>query len=164
MKKNYVGIDYSLGRANVDDSSGIHYGVISIHKVFQAWADSSEPYYGPMECAGCGDEITMDMDECPNCGANLSTEFENMDIEPSSFYIDDGEYSAEQGYDDLDIFIMKSPYFTTCQFCSPCAPGAGYIMNTVDGGIKTYCFGHDFFENGKAPYPVYDVKTCLEAK
>lgn len=26
-------------------------------------------------------------------------------------------------------------------------------------GVMTYCFNHDWFDSGKAPYPVYSVKT-----
>ena len=29
-------------------------------------------------------------------------------------------------------------------------------------GIKAYCFGHDWFDYGKAPYKVFDVKTNKE--
>lgn len=137
VKEDYKGLDYSLGTANLDKENGIHYGVISIHEVLQSWADSSEANYPDME-----------EDEEDDCM-----------IEPVSFYLDDGEYIAEQQQDDTDIFIIKSPYYTLCQYCSPCAPGAGYIMNTVEDGIKTYCFGHDWFDSGKAPYPIYDVKS-----
>jgi hypothetical protein len=80
-----------------------------------------------------------------------------------------------------DIMIIKSPYYTYAQFCSPCAPGAGYLMNwfkmengyspetlgieqfekmaQAAGFPKVYCFGHDWFGNGIAPYPVFNVET-----
>jgi hypothetical protein len=80
-------------------------------------------------------------------------------LDPVSFFIKDKEYMAEQTYDDPDIFITKSPYYTLCAYCSPCAPGAGYIVDSRKDGIKAYCFGHSFYESGKAPYPVYSVKT-----
>ena len=75
------------------------------------------------------------------------------------YLVHSNEYIAEQGNDDHDIFIIKSPYYTLCQFCSPCAPGAGYLMNHTPDGIKAYCFGHDWFDGERAPYPVYSVKT-----
>ena len=84
------------------------------------------------------------------------------DVPNDVFYYDDGETQAEQSADDVDIFVCKSPYFTYAQFCSPCAPGAGYLLNPLtepDPGNKAYCFGHDWFESGKAPYPVYSVET-----
>jgi hypothetical protein len=125
----------------------------------------------PMEVAG---DMCPDCDELVDIMGNWEVEgygdykqcstcryvFDPSEIqdEPISFYLDDGAYLAECG-DSGDIFITKSPYYTKCQFCSPCAPGAGYIMNTVEEGVKAYCFGHDWFDDGKAPYPVYDVVT-----
>ena len=150
------GIDYGVGNANIDKETGIRYGVINQHECLQSWADSSEPVYGDMECSECGAVLKIDDDECPECEVSLLNEFDC--VEPLGFVLDDGEYRAECG-EDGDIFITKSPYYTLCQFCSPCAPGAGYVMNTVNDGVKAYCFGHDFFDDGKAPYPVYSVKT-----
>jgi hypothetical protein len=64
--------------------------------------------------------------------------------------------------------LLRSPYYTYAQFCSPCVPGAGNLDAAVDiedtsvlqegiDGVKTYAFGHDWFEDGKAPYVVYRV-------
>ena len=84
-----------------------------------------------------------------------------MPEEPYSFSYDQDGYACEQGHDDWDIFILKSPYYTWCQYCSPCAPGAGYVMNWMEPGkgIKAYCFDGSWFEHNKAPYPVYRVDT-----
>lgn len=139
METENKGIDYSLGQANVDSENGIRYGVIPVNAVLEVWAGMSEPYYP------CGDCEYKHGDECSIA-----------DCEPSSWYIDDKEYQVEST-DGIDIFVTKSPYYTLCQFCSPCAPGAGYVLNTCKDGIKAYCFGHDWFEDGKAPYPVYRV-------
>lgn len=139
MNTNYVGIDYGRGITNIDAKTGIRFGVIHQNNVLQAWADSSEPYYGEL---------------------NEGEELDDF-AEPLSFVYDGDGYTAES--DDYgDIFITKSPYYTTCAFCSPCAPGAGDVMATREDGIKTYCFDHDWFEGGKAPYPVYSVKTGKE--
>ena len=140
-KTDYAGIDYSLGQSNRNQETGIHYGVIHANEVGQYWYSDSELHY--------------DLDNCP-CEDN-----DYCDCAPVSFYIDDNEITAEQAADDTDIFVTKSKYFTYAQFCSPCAPGAGYLLNYTDPdvGVKTYCFGHDWFENGKAPYPVYEVDT-----
>ena len=127
-----MSIDYSNGTANFDKDNNIHYGVINQLEVLQAWADSSEPY-------------------CPE------EEEENFDA--STFtYAEDG-YIAEAG-EDGDIFILKSPYFTYCGFCSPCAPGAGYLLDP--GEVKSYCFGPDWFDSEVAPYKVYSVETGKE--
>jgi predicted RNA-binding Zn-ribbon protein involved in translation (DUF1610 family) len=159
METNYKGIDYGMNQINKDHDTGIRYGVIFVYNVGQVWYDTSEAYYDPIECSNCGTEILIE-NECPNCGVDLTEKWECL--EPSSFYIDDEEYKIEQTVDDSDIFIIKSPYFTYAQFCSPCAPGAIYITNTLlekDLNNRGYCLGHDWFEDGQAPYPVYDVKT-----
>jgi hypothetical protein len=161
LKSDYMGIDYGSGQSNIDPKTSIRFGVISSYEVLQAWADSSEPVSGNT-CPHCGNEPKSgndihNMKRCPTCYKTL---FErDWDDDTIGFKIKDGEYFASQSVDDPDIFIEKSPYYTTCQYCSPCAPGAGYIMTTVENGVKAYCFGHDWFEDGKAPYPVYDVKT-----
>jgi hypothetical protein len=135
MESN-AGIDYGRGLTNIDTETGIRYGVISQNEVLQAWADSSEPDYWDVE-----DEFA----------------------EPLSYTLDDGEYKAICG-DDGDIFIIKSPFYTLCRFCSPCAPGAGYLMNPDDDGIKAYCFGRDWFDDEQAPYKVFSVETGKEVK
>jgi len=162
---DYLGIDYGNGMTNIDTKTGIRYGVIHQHEVLQAWADSSEPVYSNA-CPHCGNEPKSgnpinDMKRCPICYKKL--EDSDFDFqEPIGFKLEDNEYIATQSSDDGDIFIIKSPYYTLCQYCSPCAPGAGYIMNSVDHGVKSYCFGHDWFEDEKAPYKVYSVETNEE--
>ena len=77
---------------------------------------------------------------------------------PLSWHLDDGEYLAEQASDShVDIFVTKSPFYTRAQFCSPCAPGACYLLDSDDRHEKAYCFGHDWFEGEIAPYHVYRV-------
>lgn len=58
-----AGIDYGMGRSNVDLTTGIRYGVISQHSVSQAWSDSAEPDYGPATCPKCGNEA-LAIDKC----------------------------------------------------------------------------------------------------
>ena len=146
MEAQNAGIDYGLGMANIDSDTGIRYGVISMHEVTQAWCDSSEANYN---CADC--EYANSEDGC------------EQECDASSFSYESDGYIAEQLGDDTDIFIMKSPFYTICSFCSPCTPGAGYIMEQNKNGVKAYCFGHDWFDDGKAPYKVFDVKTDKEA-
>jgi len=185
-KTDYVGFDYGLGQTNIDKETGIRYGVINQNEVLQAWADSSEANYGEPRCPKCGNEA-MNVDDQPECNyrddVNDDEKYETargacgdyvcdsckylfdaedaFGDEPISFYLVDEEYKAEAGSDG-DIFIFKSPYYTRCQFCSPCAPGAGYLMNEVEDGVKAYCFGHDWFEFGPAPYKVYRVADDTE--
>ena len=58
-KTDYAGIDYGLGRTNIDDN-GIRYGVIPIHEVTQAWCDESEGFYGKPMCPTCFNEVMAD--------------------------------------------------------------------------------------------------------
>lgn len=160
MTTEYAGIDYGRGATNIDAETGIRYGVIPQGAVLQAWADSSEPHYGEQQCSKCAATITMDDSTCPECGVELDPYGFDF-VEPVSFYVDDDEYSAECG-DNGDIFITRSPFFTFAQFCSPCAPGAGYLENELsepNPNNRAYCFGHDWFDEGRAPYTVYRVAT-----
>ena len=156
------GIDYGLGRTNIS-TNGIRYGVIQANHVGQPWYDESEAnyYYVCPECEHDFGFEYPDMDNCPNCGIEFDDFTWDM-MEPSWFSYEQDGYVCEQGGDDPDIFVMKSPFFTYAQFCSPCAPGACSLENPLDDpdeNNKCYCLGHDWFDEGKAPYPVYDVKT-----
>lgn len=155
-----AGIDYGMGTTNVDKKTGIRYGVICANDVGQAWYDESETNYDP-HCPDCGND-TEEHDEgdehiehwCPHCKKDCGDDV--YGDEPSSItYEKDGYIASQDSYND--IFIIKSPYFTKAQFCSPCAPGAGHLGNPDENGVRTYCFGHDWFDDGKAPYPVYNV-------
>ena len=167
-------IDYGMGQTNIDKKTGIRFGVIPVNEVLQAWHDSSEPDYGKPSCPKCGNdakENNHDADYaskswwkcnmeyvCDNCEYCFDS-YEAYGDEAIGYNLDDGQYQASQdSYGD--IFIVKSPYYTLCEYCSPCAPGAGYIMNK--GEVKAYCFGHDFFEDEKAPYKVFSVATGEE--
>jgi hypothetical protein len=156
---DYAGIDYGHGMANVDHETGIRFGVINQGEVIQAWADSSEMIYPDPACPDCGHE--SDKYECPDHG-NFEEAWENCCVEAIGSVYEEEGYKATQSDDDGDIFIEKSPFYTRAQFCSPCAPGAGYLMNPCPDGPKTYCFGHDWFEDEKAPYPVYRVENDEE--
>lgn len=130
---------HSLGIVNIDIETGIRYGVIHQGELLQAWADASEAVY-PED-----DSDNSDDDEFFG--------------EPIGFRCDiDGYEAVSDEYGD--IFVIKSPYYTLCGPCSPCAPGAGYLMDP--GDMMAYCFGHDWFEDGKAPYRVFSVETGKE--
>lgn len=147
-----TGIDYGMGRTNVDPSNGIRFGVIPSNDVLQSWADSSESVYPdpePVECTSCGGTGEVDGD-----GDDMS--------EPLGFTYSDEGYECTQSGDDSDIFITRSPFYTFAPYCSPCAPGAVYLRDANPEGVKGYCFGHDWFEAGRAPYPVYRVDTGEE--
>lgn len=189
-----MGIDYGLGTTNIDKATGIRYGVISQNECIQSWADSSEAEYGKPCCPKCGNEAAegeshSEASDPPGQWVRVWTEHpesaedyegsgdyrcddcrylfdgdEAFGDEPLGYTLDDGEYKATAGSGG-DIFILKSPYYTLCDFCSPCAPGAGYL--TSEGSVKAYCFGHDWFHDhyehpGIAPYRVFSVEDDRE--
>jgi hypothetical protein len=172
------GIDYGMGVQNINHESGIRYGVIPVNDVLQAWADSAEPEYSDeteQMCGECGQMQAGTVGQTVECSCGYNFDLELSDFaEPLAYSLNDGEYVASQNGDDTDIFIISSPYFTYAQFCSPCAPGACHLRNPLDVGEltqdnmprdmafadnKCYCFGHDWFDDGIAPYPVFSVAT-----
>lgn len=195
-----TGIDYGMGQTNIDRETGIRYGVIPANDLGQSWFDAAEGDYGPPTCPKCGseadepsaafgdsfaegrpDDYTSERYEtddyvCVNCQHFFGSESAFGDEPLGYAYTDDG-YQAVQNGGDSDVFVIQSPFYTFAPFCSPCAPGAGYLPNGVTAEDKThriingeirptlprvYCFGHDWFEDGKAPYRVFRVDTCAE--
>jgi hypothetical protein len=147
--QEYVGIDYGHGVVNIDHETGIRYGIIPGRDVAY-WYDESEPYYGEEAEKHWASEEHEDCWGCP---------FDAAD--PLSFSVDTEEITAEGGSGGCgDIFVIKSRYFTYAAFCSPCAPGACYLLSPIDvnPNNKAYCFGPDWFEK-EPPYPIYSVKT-----
>lgn len=183
------GIDYGLGQTNIDKETGIRFGVISQHTVGAAWYEGAEPDYGTPQCPKCNESVVEsntvntnpEEDDfpkyhdrgckdyvCTNCKHYLDSS-NVFPEEPHGWFVKDGEYEAVSGFDNTEIFITKSPYFTYASFCSPCAPGAGNLNSAADPdeneeeirnhGVKTYALDRFWFEGGKAPYPVFDVET-----
>lgn len=183
MTTTYAGIDYSLGRSNVNHETGIHYGVVHANEVGERWFEDAQAEYGDPTCPKCGntaiaadtlgkhepgdEDCTSEPHECEDyacmaCKHLFGSESAFGD-DPLGFSYTDSEYTCTQGQDG-DIFVIASPYYSRSQFCSPCAPGAGYLMTPCETGPKTYCLGHEWFENGKAPYPVYRVADDTEVR
>lgn len=183
----YSGIDYGHGMANFDKETGIRFGVVNMNALNEwAW-EGFEADYGEPTCGHCGNPAVEYEEEkhgeykqtkrgcddyaCESCEITLDNQ-EVYGEEPLCHYLDDGEYKATVDQYN-DVFVLKSPYFTYAQFCSPCAPGAGHLEHTFEqdedsqedykkeaeaaGFPKTFCLGHEWFEDGIAPYPVYRV-------
>jgi hypothetical protein len=77
----------------------------------------------------------------------------------SRLLYEDGGYKIFKARDG-DLFIEKSPYYALRGYCSPCAPNACFLKTA--GEEKTYCLDASWFENEKAPYPVFSVETGKE--
>jgi hypothetical protein len=159
------GIDYGLGKTNIDLESGIRYGVIPVNDLDSWIYEEMEAQYGDPSCPKCGfyplSGSTQSDYECSDCQLHFNSD-ECFPEDPFCHTIVKDGYQAEMGGDCIDVFVFKSLYFTRAQFCSPCAPGACYLTNPTPEGEKAYCFGHDYFEGDKAPYPVYSVETGKE--
>ena len=161
-----VGIDYGRGLVNVDQKTGIRFGVIHSGELGQAWYDSCEGDYGKEHCPECDNAIHTEHANgqlfCVHCQAT----WDYVDVFPESpiaWVYEDDQYSMEQGGDDCDVFVTRSPFYTLCSFCSPCAPGAGYIMSQNPEGVRAFCPGHDWFEeHDRTPIRIWSVESGLE--
>ena len=158
--KEYTGIDYGLGRSNIDKETGIRYGVISQHSINPDALQDIELEYGEPTCPECGEPVKESEDnkdyQCKEHGTFWGDDC--FHCEPIGMSYESEGYRITDCLDS-DLFILKSPYFTRGQFCSPCVPGAVNLDNPMESGAKAYCLGHDWFEGGRAPYPVYSVET-----
>ncbi len=182
---NYAGIDYGLGKSNVD--TGIRFGVIPSNSLSpdasdDVWQNGTDLDYedyitqvkAALESALCdyfsGYSSKPDHKDSPLDRAvenafdaisdNIGDRYEStgdcsrMDYERAGLHV-----RSDSGG---DLWVFESPFFTYAQFCSPCAPGACYLRNPLDepnDNNKAYCLGHDWFDGGVAPYPVYSVAT-----
>lgn len=181
-----AGIDYGLGKTNIDTATGIRYGVISMYDISQAWCNSSEAEYGSPHCPKCGEVVGeasgIEYDDtdyeqyhggcadwvCHECKHTLDAGDVTPD-EPLGFTYDGDGYRAESCLDS-DVIVTLSPYYTYGPFCSPCVPGAVNLNSALPPGdkepgrvgVRAYCFGHDWFDDGKTPYRVFRVSDDTE--
>ena len=173
---SYAGIDYGLGQTNRDHETGIRFGIISQNDLS---GDAVNDIYTTGDDIGFENMRQQAKDELARAiasaidpygqvgdpdelAAEIINNVEWHDCGESGPY----EYSGE-GYhlrtsDNNDLWVLKSPFYTHAQFCSPCAPGAGHLGNPCPTGPKTYCLGPDWFEDGEAPYPIYKVEDVEE--
>lgn len=172
-----AGIDYGLGQSNIDRLTGIRYGVIAQNSIMPEAYEDFEQDYGKPTCPECGNLVGEYVDakhgDYPATHPSYRSSCADYACESCKVYLDSSEVFSDEaigfsyekdGYKlcdclDSDVFVILSPFFTYAQFCSPCVPGAGNLDNFLADGVKTYCLGHDWFENGTAPYPVYSVAT-----
>lgn len=173
MKTDYNGIDYGLGKTNAD-TNGVRYGVISQHSInpdaledIYNGENLSFQYYQEEVKKAIRSALEDYVSKHQLEGA-VESAFDAVEQEVSDNYqSDEDQYRYEKdGYvietSSLGLMILKSPFFTYAQFCSPCVPGAGnldsplYEMATPN---KTYCLGPDWFEDNKCPYTVYPLET-----
>jgi len=167
-----MSIDYGRGMTNIDHDTGIRYGVIPS-------CDCGEWFFETMESDGVDvdyrdwrDDLIEQVQSALH--GVLSDYLSKGDIDGEeildSLQIEYPgntgdctryEYDADgihlQVHGDGDVFVLKSPCFALCTFCSPCAPGAGYLKS--EGSVKAYCLPADWFDGSKVPHDIYSVET-----
>ena len=169
----HQGIDYGRGLTNINSATGIRYGVIP-ENYLGDWYEDSEPDYGSPTCPECANYLidtpanlgeyefidTLRDFFCSHCNRTWYSEDSYPDEPLGYTYVGEGiiAHSDSSG----EVWITESPFFTYAQFCSPCAPGACYLLSPLDQpreDNRAYCFPSSWFDGEVAPYPVYSVKT-----
>ena len=153
------------------DEKGIHFGCIPA----RALRDHAQTFYEEAEDTRYADIIhTMKMtlgelseyvDEATIAEMaqmaedNFNESYEN---EGCPLQLNRDDVLIMQGnQDDPDIFVIKSPYYCYAPPCSPCAPGAGYLLDADKNKTgrhhpyQTYCLDASWFEPGQCPYKYY---------
>lgn len=175
-----IGIDYG---SNFDPETGIHYGIIPMNDLSEYAWESFESDYGEATCPQCGN-AAKDSSGLTGEETELAESFEydgcddyvcfdcERYIDSSNAFPEEpiGQTYERTGYvlsvdSQNECWVLKSPYYTYAQYCSPCAPGAGYLRNALPedrGAPKVYCLGPEWFDNGNAPYWVYKVSDIKE--
>lgn len=179
---------------NYDETTGIRYGVISPHSIRSfaledIYEKGTDPQYEEAK-----EEITRDIKTVlDRHGFSVGQIDEvltpvidifNEDYQPDGSGImdySDNEYTLHVSGDNFGIFVMKSPYYTYCRGCSPCAPGAGDLDSPIDPvnlhldtlehiSAKTLCLGPEWFDKDndqysrKIPYRVFRVDNAEEVE
>jgi hypothetical protein len=190
VKTNYPGLDYAGKRSttNRDVETGIRYGVISQASVNPEAVDDIFDHGTDVAYAqGLADHLATARANFVATAEEDEFDEDEATQEFADRYESDGglnDYLYERdGYKltgclNYDLFVLKSPFFTYAQFCSPCVPGAGnldspfksetnqesldgtdYAKEADEAGFpRVYCLGHDWFENC-APYAIFSVAT-----
>ena len=152
--------------SDIDPETGIRFGMINANLVGK-WYEKCDADYGEATCPKCEGKVE-DIDEAPEdpwlsndgwevCGSDyccfeckytFEVDVAFPDVADFYFY-DDGELRACHPHDDQSISMSKSPYWT-------------WVRTVEDRAdwhrVKTYCFGHEWFEGGIAPYLMYSVE------
>jgi len=158
--KTCAGIDYGHGKTNVDEKTGVRYGVISCHSVASWIWDEMDAVYSA-HCPHCGEDLAEGFDpdcdgDCPHCEESFDHGEQFADEADCWTYNANGlQFFSDR--DCTNFTVTKSPVKIRSQFCSPCYPGAGNLdcpmeFGSEDGAI-TYALPVDFFDEfSPCPY------------
>jgi hypothetical protein len=177
--ETYSGIDYGRRQTNYDIRTGIRYGVINSNELGEfAWSEIQANGVD-VDYENARDELLSSLAHAvKSVLEDYSTHFDAKEIAEEIVdglgidhqdtgdctryhYEEEGEMGVTFDVaSDGDIFVTDSKFYTLCSFCSPCAPGAGYLL--TPGSIKTYCLGPDWFDKGAMPYKCFRVSDNTE--
>lgn len=167
-----TGIDYGNGQTNIDIDTGIRYGVISSRALASHAWDEITSNGEDLDYRDFIESLQQDLSAAvKSVLTDYAAEFDsdaiafeiigNLDFDFESTgdctrYLYDVGGLKFQVCSDGDIFVLKSPFYTFADFCSPCAPGAGYLGS--DGNVKTYCLGPYWFDkHSPMPYRCFSL-------
>ena len=164
-----AGIDYGMGQSNIDHETGIRYGVIPLNDLMPEAADDIFTHGEDVGYSAAIEEIKdgieagfkrvlkdlglrPDDDDISDMADTIMQDQE-FHFESSGPYEYEGDgYSLRTMSDNSEMWVFKSKFYTRAQFCSPCAPGAGYLPSYCPDGPKVYCLGPDWFDEDGPPY------------
>lgn len=174
-KTDYAGIDYSRGQSNYDPETGIAYGIIAQNSVMPEALDDVMFNGEDLGFESFRQQVKEELQSAVTSVLGTYSSAECSDEEAQEIYdmfdeeLGEGYSMGESGpweytegnltvrLDETNLWVFKSAYYTKAQYCSPCMPGAGNLDTSCEDGPKAYCLGADWFEDGKAPYPIYRV-------
>lgn len=158
---------------NQNPTTLIHFGCVPARELFESGQDfyenAEDTHYA--NCVRKIDQIVNDLSEYVDEKTRaemiqLATDNFNENYENECAPLElnrDGILILQGNQDDPDIFVILSPYYCYAPACSPCAPGAGYLMDAdkIDeeprAPYKTYCLDSSWFAKGECPYKYYEV-------
>lgn len=170
-------IDYGMGQTNIDKETGIRYGVINSNDLASHAWDTITSDGTDLDYLDAIDNLTSELSRAiKSVLEDYATNFDETELAESiveglDFNLESTGDCTRYSYEsdglafnvcsDGDVFVTKSPYFTLAAFCSPCAPGAGYLGS--DGDVKTYCLSPDWFDSDSPmPYRCFTVADGTE--
>ncbi len=154
-----------IAKSNVDPETGIHHGVISQRSILEEAFDEFSFDYGKPHCPKCGGEVSpVNMGQfdffCLKCSCGIRGEDVYPDQPVGFLYDQDGYFLVNSPGNN--ILVLRSNFYTYAQFGTLDLLDAGNLDSPMEGGVKTYALGHDWFKSGIAPYPLYRVEETRD--
>lgn len=169
--------------SNYDEATGCHYGAISVNSIsgdmigviydqgenltYNAFVEevrgglrrALKDYFSDRKHAGISDLDSAVGDAFDAIADGL----DYQEDDDQYLYEADG-YKISNSPSLSCLFVELSPYYTETVGCSLCVPNAGDLDHPLEGGLKTYCLGPEWFDDySPTKYPVYAVLPVVAA-